>query len=96
MEVGSGRYEEGKGEKDGELHAFRVESAKTALQGRGGEGSFPRMVLKAPGPGEGRGGQTSSRTHHTGRARETVRGVAREAHVGLSTGCARFLKGAND
>jgi len=38
VEVGSGRYEEGKGEKDGELHAFRVESAKTALQGRGGEG----------------------------------------------------------
>ena len=39
-------------------------------------------------------GQTSSRTHHTGRARETVRGVAREAHVGLSTGCARFSEGA--
>ncbi len=35
-------------------------------------------------------GQTGSRTHHTGRARETVRGTTREAQVGLSTGCARF------
>ena len=49
-----------------------------------------------PGSPEGREGGPNEFTHtpHGARARDGTGGYVREAHVGLSTGCARFSEGA--